>query len=67
MTKIIVVMNRHIIAKNRKHGTTDDPIRVSKGRYGKPTYCSRYDISGGILIYDPDHPLPCGATAWIEI
>jgi hypothetical protein len=67
MTKTIVVMNRHIIQRNRKNGTKEAPIRVSRGRYGRPSYF--HDLVLGPdahLIYDPENPLPCGATAWIE-
>jgi hypothetical protein len=64
----IVVVNRHIASSNRKHSLREPPLRVSKGRYGKPHYTSRLEItSPARLIYDPDHPLPCGATIWLEI
>jgi hypothetical protein len=64
----IAVINRHVVARNRREGTAEPPIRVSKGRYGKPTYHSQITFTGkGRLIYDPDHPLPCGATAWLEL
>lgn len=64
----IVVMNRHIIAANRKSGACDAPIRVSKGKHGAPSYHSIVEFNGcGRLVYDPDHPLPCGATAWLEL
>jgi hypothetical protein len=65
---LIVVTNRHIIAKNRKTGSAEPPLRVSHGRHGKPTYHSVVEFSGrGKLIYDPAHPLPCRATAWLEL
>lgn len=64
----IIVMNRHIIQSNRKTGACEPPIRVSAGKHGKPTYHSTVEFNGsGRLIYDPLHPLPCGATAWIEL
>jgi hypothetical protein len=65
---LIVVINRHVVARNRKQGTAEPPIRVSRGKYGKPTYHSSIGFDGpGRLIYDPEHPLPCGATAWMEL
>lgn len=67
MAKTIVVINRHIIAKNRREGTTEAPIRVSRGKYGKPTYHMDYELPAGArLCYDTVNPLPCGATVWIE-
>jgi hypothetical protein len=64
----VVVINRHIIARNRKTGAAEPPIRVSKGKHGKPTYYSTITFSGpGRLVYDPANPLPCGATAWLEL
>ena len=64
----VVVINRHVIARNRKQGTTEPPICVSRGKTGRPTYHSVVEFSGrGRLIYDPAHPLPCGATAWMEL
>ena len=66
MAKTIVVINRHKIAANKKNGTMEPVISVRKGRSGKPSYVSEFDISDGKLIYSPDHPLKCGATVWIE-
>jgi hypothetical protein len=64
----VVVINRHIVARNRKQGTAEPPIRVSRGKNGRPSYHSEVTFSGrGRLIYDPEHPLPCGATAWFEL
>lgn len=70
--KTYVVVNRHKIAANRKNGTMDNPIRVSVGKRGKPRYAKALVLvlhGGGIakLIYDPDHPMPCGATVWLEV
>jgi hypothetical protein len=64
----IVVVNRHIATANRKHSRREPPIRVSTGKYGKPTYHTLYEFSGkGRIVYDPDNPLPCGATIWVEL
>lgn len=44
------------------------PIRVSRGRYGKPRYVGRFRVRGpATLVCDPRHPLPCGAKVWLEI
>lgn len=64
----VAVVNRHRVAANRKSGRRDPTIRVSRGKHGKPVYTSRLEFEGkGRLIYDPDHPLPCGATCWMEL
>ncbi len=64
----IAVMNRHVIRANKKNGVADPPIRLSRGKHGKPTYHSVVEFNGkGRLIYDPANPLPCGATAWLEL
>lgn len=66
--KTIVVINRHVIAANKKNGTNDDPISVRRGRSGKPTYHHDYEIPGHArLVYNPEKPLKCGATVWLEI
>jgi len=68
MTKTYVVINRHIIQKNRKTGSRDAPIRVSRGKYGKPEYTSLFSFKDGSqLIYNPDKPMPCGATVYLEV
>jgi hypothetical protein len=65
---MIVTVNRHIVARNRKNNERQPPLRSSMGRYGKPKYHQEIKFNGGgRLIYNPDKPLPCGATVWIEI
>ena len=65
--KTIVVINRHVIASNRKNGTNDPPISVRRGRGGTPDYCHQYvNNNPSKLVYDPEHPLKCGATVWLE-
>ncbi len=65
---MVVVVNRHIVQRNRKTGEREKPLRKSNGKYGKPSYCNDLQFTGasGRLRYDPDNPLPCGATVWIE-
>ena len=63
-----LVINRHIVRTNKKNGTNIPAIRVSKGKYGKPKYLSVIEFNGkGRLVYNPENPLPCGATAWLEL
>lgn len=64
----IIVVNRHKVLYNRKNGTREPVLRHSKGKYGKPVYSNEIIFEGkGRVIYNPDKPLPCGATCWIEI
>lgn len=65
-----VVINRHIIKANKKlpENQRAAPIRVTRGKYGKPEYYYNYDIDDAAkLVYDPENPMPCGATVWLEI
>jgi hypothetical protein len=63
MTDTFIVINRHIIAANRKNGGSDPPIRITRGKNGKPRYASRIRTLGPVeLFYDPREPvMPCGA------
>lgn len=61
-----VVVNRHKVAANRKNGTEDPVFRVSNGKYGKPRYLSKISFTKCTVVEDKTHPLPCGATVWIE-
>ena len=64
----IVIINRHVVASNRKHGKREPPISVRKGRNGKPEYVSELSIDKPCrLVYNPENPLKCGATVWLEI
>lgn len=68
MAKTIVLINRHVIAANKKNGTTDPPISVRRGRNGKPTYYHEYPFEcEAKLVYNPENPLKCGATVWLEL
>lgn len=61
-----VVVNRHRVQGNRKYGTNAPVFRISKGKYGKPTYAVQVDFpQGATLTEDIDNPLPCGATVYI--
>lgn len=56
-------VNRHRINSNAKHGTNEPPIRIAKGKRGKPVYAHEISIDGPTrLIYDANKAvLPCGA------
>jgi hypothetical protein len=58
-----VNINRNVIDSNRKHGKNDPPIRIQKGKHGKPTYgFSAVLPEGSRLVYSNDGAiLPCGA------
>ena len=66
---IYISVNRHTIAKNRKHGTKEPPLRIAKGRNGKPIYASEVEWSGPArVVYDEENPiLKCGARLAIVV
>lgn len=63
-----VTINKQIIAQNVKNGTEFPPVRVTKGKAGKGTYCQEVDLPvGSKLVYSPHKPiLKCGARLVIE-
>lgn len=74
MSKTIIVVNRHRVRANRHSlaANSGEPtvpvISVRRGRNGRSHYPA-YSIYIGEpchVVYDPQHPLPCGATVWIE-
>lgn len=65
----VIVVNKHIVRANAKTGDCEPPLRVSRGKHGRPHYAQsvvRFNVNLR-LIYDPEHPLPCGATVWLEV
>jgi len=56
-----VHINRGTIDSNRKHGRNDPPVRVQKGKYGKPKYCHEVAFSGKVVYDHEGTILPCGA------
>lgn len=63
--KTKIIMNRHVIAANKKHNKHDPPIAVKT--YKSTTYCYEVKILGEVkLIYDPENADCSGATAWLE-
>lgn len=66
-----VLVNRHVLARNKKQGRSDPPLSVQQS--GKRVrYAREVDILDArgevvaVLVYRPTKPLSCGATVWIE-
>lgn len=63
--KTIIHVNQLVVRKNKKTGSRDPVLTVKTGR--KNTYASEVEITGKVrVVYRPDKPLSCGATAWLE-
>jgi hypothetical protein len=65
-----VTVCKNVILSNRKHGTNKPPLRISRGKYGKPTHAHNFNVAHPEfvhIVYAPNDPLPWGARAWIEI
>ena len=63
--KTIIHVNQHIIRKNRKTGERQPVLTVKT--YKTNTYAHAVTVSGPCVVrYEPDAPLSCGATVWIE-
>lgn len=56
-------VNRHTINRNTREGRNDPPIRISRGKYGRPLYGRKVVIDGpSMLLYQSTRPiLKCGA------
>lgn len=67
---IYIVMNRHIVAANRKLAPEErqPAVRVTRGKHGKPVYCDHFQIHGPCeLLNGIGEPvMPCGATIAIK-
>jgi hypothetical protein len=51
---------------NRKHGTDNPVVTIRSGN--RLTYCHEATIEGICrIVYQPDRPLSCGATLWLEL
>ena len=65
MAKSRILINKHNIRHNLKNEDKKPVISVQQGK--KITYGKGVFIDGPCAImYNPDHPLKCGATVWIE-
>jgi hypothetical protein len=63
--KTVIHVNQHAIRRNRKTGG-DEPVLTVK-TYRANRYARSVTIHGpSRLVYRPDRPLSCGATAWVE-
>jgi hypothetical protein len=63
---IVIHVNKPQINRNRKHQTFNPVITIRQGR--KTTYCHAAEIKGSCrIVYQPEHPLPCGAVVWLEV
>lgn len=67
---LFIVMNRHIVAANRKLALEErqPAVRVTRGKHGKPVYCDHFQIHGpSELLNGIGEPvMPCGATIAIK-
>lgn len=69
----VVHVNRHVIVANRRRGRREPPVVARRGRSGKAVYCQSLeavDAQGNVLfrfLYEPEHPLKCGAEVFCEI
>ncbi len=70
MAKKTILVNRHILASNKKNGQSEPPISCKvRGTtiYGHEVILLSEDGSQlAKLIYDPSRPRDCGATVWLE-
>ena len=63
--KKYIHVNQHIIKSNRKHDKHEPVLTVKT--YKSNDYAHEVMIDGPCtVVYNPDKPLSCGATVWIE-
>ena len=65
-----VTVCKNTILSNIKHGTKKPTVRVSQGRYGRPTRVASYVAKRPTYVAvknDMENPLPWGARVWVEI
>lgn len=70
--KIYISVCKQTIAQNRKLPPNKrvGPLRICTGKHGKPRRAWGFgagSIEYVAVIYDPDHPMPWGARACVEI
>lgn len=63
--KTIIHINQHAIRNNRKN-KTQNPIITTKTYKSNKLYSSVEILGPCRVIYNPEKPLSCGATVWIE-
>ena len=63
-------INQHLIRANKKHNERNAVITAKTYKDNwKGNRLVIYDVEGNAVatvIYNPNHPLPCGAQVWIE-
>lgn len=64
MALVRIHVNQHVIKRNKKTGEREPPLTVKRARENHLT--DHVNIGPIRIVYRPDHPLPCGATVWIE-
>jgi len=66
---IYVTVCKNTILSNLKHKTNKPPIRMSQGKYGKPSYHHVLDLKNRNVrvVCDMERPLPWGAKVWLEV
>ncbi|HYT46494.1 MAG TPA: hypothetical protein VEP90_29460 [Methylomirabilota bacterium] len=66
--KAYVSVNKHVILRNARNGTSEPAISWRIGKSGKSHYVKELVINGPCkLMYDPHKPiLKCGARLVIE-
>ena len=63
--KRIVHVNQHVIRANKKNGEHNPPLTCKTHKQN--VYGYRVKFTGfAEVVYQPDKPLSCGATVWIE-
>lgn len=62
--KTVIIVNRHLVAKNRRDGGKRPIYAVKQG--GKILYAHGVSVSGRLTFIDPrsEPPLSCGATVY---
>lgn len=62
-TKIHV--NQHVIKSNAKYGKNDPVLTIKDYKQNRKAH--EVQINGLVnVVYNPDHPLSCGAKVWME-
>lgn len=68
LTRIHV--NQHIIKANRTRGENNPPLTVKTYKDNRKAYTATIIGNDGMpvasVVYQPDNPLSCGATVWVE-
>ena len=61
-----VHVDRGVIDSNRKHGRSDPPVTIRRGKRGRSSKCFEVELPpGSRMLYDPAGILACGAKVAI--